>query len=92
MLCELSQIQLKSVAVGQKRLSRMTAFELKEHDERINKVVEQCKAREPHKFWSQDEVYQRASKWRGNQYERRMTAELKLEQSKQRGGNGSRVY
>ena len=85
MLCELSQIQLKSVAVGQKRLSRMTAFELKAHDERINKVVEQCKAREPHKFWSQDETYHRASKWRGNQYERRMIAELKLEQSKQRG-------
>ena len=85
MLCELSQIQLKSVAVGKRRLSRMTAFELKEHDERINKVVEQCKAREPHKFWSQDEVYHRANKWRGNQYERRMVAELKLEQSKQRG-------
>lgn len=76
-LCELSQEQLKSVAVGQERLSKMTNFEAKQHEEKLNKVIEQCKEREPHKFWTSDEIYRRASEWRDSQYERRIIAQLK---------------
>jgi hypothetical protein len=84
MLCELSQMQLKSAAVGQQRLQKMSAFELKEHDEKLNRVIEQCKAREPHKFWSDDEIRKRSSDWKGTQYERRMMAQLRV-QSERKG-------
>jgi len=77
MLCELSQLQLKRVAVGKERLARMNAFELKEHDERLNSVIEQCKAREPHKFWDTHEVASRAVDWKGSQFERRIKSELR---------------
>lgn len=76
-LCELSQEQLKSVAVGQERLSKMTNFEAKQHEEKLNKVIEQCKEREPHKFWTQNEISRRANEWRDSQYERRIIAQLK---------------
>ncbi len=76
-LCELSQEQLKNVAVGQERLSKMTNFEVREHEQKLNKVIEECKAREPQKFWTQNEIYRRAIEWRDSQYERRILAQLK---------------
>ena len=79
MLCELSQLELKSVAVGKERLMKMNAFELKEHEERLNKVIARCKAREPHKFWSDDQVQIRAAAWRGTQYDRRKIGELRMQ-------------
>lgn len=82
MLCELSQLELKSVAVGKERLSRMNAFELKEHEERLDRVIARCKAREPHKFWSDDQVQMRAAAWRGTQYDRRKIGEMRMESEK----------
>lgn len=81
MLCELSQIELKSVAAGKERLARMNAFQLKEHEERLDRVIERCKMREPHKFWDTSEIQQRATKWREGRYERRLIGELRMEQS-----------
>lgn len=83
MLCELSQIELKSVSVGKDRLQKMTAFELKAHEERLDKVIARCKEREPHKFWSESQVHIRAAAWRGTQYDRRRVAETRLESEKQ---------
>lgn len=83
MLCELSQIELKSVSVGKERLARMNAFQLKEHDERLNKVIARCKEREPHKFWSESQEQMRAAAWRGTQYDRRRVAEIRMESQKE---------
>lgn len=83
MLCELSQIELKSVSVGKERLARMNAFQLKEHDDRLNKVIARCKEREPHKFWSESQVLMRAAAWRGTQYDRRRVAEVRMESEKE---------
>jgi hypothetical protein len=80
MLCELSQIELKSVAVGKERLAQMNALQLKEHEERLDKVIERCKMREPHKFWDTSEIQQRATKWRESRYERRLMHELRMAQ------------
>lgn len=82
MLCELSQIELKSVSVGKERLARMNAFQLKQHDDLLNKTIARCKEREPHKFWSDSEVQARATSWRGTQYDRRRTAELRISSEK----------
>ena len=81
MLCELSQIELKSVAVGKERLAQMNPLQLKEHEERLDKVIERCKMREPHKFWDTSEIQQRATKWRESRYERRLMHELRMERS-----------
>lgn len=81
MLCELSQIELKSVSVGKERLAQMNAFQLREHEERLDKVIERCKMREPHKFWDTSEIQQRAIAWREGRYERRMISELRMRES-----------
>lgn len=81
MLCQTSRMELKMVAVGKERLSRMNAFQLKEHEERLDAVIARCKLREPEKFWDQQEIPIRAREWREGKIERRFMGKLRLIES-----------